>query len=60
MFAARHVIRLPARAIAATALPFLLLAGSAVGATDIWMSAGPHINHPAPGWEGLRTDSGDM
>ena len=24
------------------------------------MSAGPHIDHPAPGWEGLRTDSGDM
>jgi hypothetical protein len=60
MFAARHVIRLLARAIPATALPFVLLAGSAAAATDIWMSAGPHINHPAPGWEGPRTDSGDM
>lgn len=27
---------------------------------EIWMSAGPHINHPAPGWEEIRTDSGDM
>jgi hypothetical protein len=24
------------------------------------MSAGPHINHPVPGWEGLRADAGDM
>src|ERR1700676_4606979 len=37
----------------------LLLAGPA-RATEVWMSAGPHINHPAPGWEGLRTDAGDM
>jgi hypothetical protein len=37
----------------------ILLAGPA-HATEIWMSAGPHINHPAPGWEGLRTDAGDM
>jgi hypothetical protein len=29
-------------------------------ATEVWMSAGPHINHPASGWEGLRTDGGDM
>src|SRR5450756_1851711 len=32
----------------------------AAHAQQIWMSAGPHINHPAPGWEGIRTDSGDM
>src|SRR5258708_6966189 len=29
-------------------------------AQEIWMSAGHHINHPAPGWEGVRRDSGDM
>jgi hypothetical protein len=37
-----------------------LLAGPARATTEIWMSAGPHIDHPAPGWEGLRTDAGDM
>jgi hypothetical protein len=31
-----------------------------VRSQEIWMSAGPHINHPAPGWEGIRTDSGDL
>jgi hypothetical protein len=35
----------------------LLLAGPA-RATEV--DERPHINHPAPGWEGLRTDAGDM
>ncbi|MBV8919850.1 hypothetical protein [Bradyrhizobium sp.] len=37
----------------------LLLAGQA-HATEIWMFAGPHVDHPAPGWERLRTDAGNM
>jgi hypothetical protein len=27
---------------------------------EIWMFAGPYVNHPAPGWEGVRRDMGDM
>jgi hypothetical protein len=38
----------------------LLCSSIAASAQEIWMSAGPHINHPAPGWEGIRTDSGDL
>ena len=55
-----HLIRSLASAVAATALPLLAFASSAAGATDIWMFAGPRVTNVAPGWEGLRTDSGDM
>ena len=37
-----------------------LLLPASVHATEIWMFAGPHVEHPAPGWEGLRTDTGDL
>jgi hypothetical protein len=40
------------------AVSFLL--ASPARAAEIWMFAGPHIEHPAPGWEGLRSDAGDM
>jgi hypothetical protein len=36
-----------------------MLAGPA-RATEIWMFAGPHIEHPTPGWEGVRRDMGEM
>src|SRR5689334_3516920 len=37
----------------------LLLLGPA-RATEIWMFAGPHVEHPAPGWEGVRRDMGAL
>src|ERR1700730_13690372 len=43
-----------------TPLPFFALASSAAQAPDVWMSSGPRVANPAPGWEGLRTDAGDM
>jgi hypothetical protein len=48
------------------AVLLLILAGASsslsvtASATEIWMLGGTHIDHPAPGWEGLRTDAGDM
>lgn len=47
------------------AIGFLLVTGQNVLAADsttpeIWMFAGPRVANVAPGWEGLRTDSGDM
>jgi hypothetical protein len=29
-------------------------------APQIWMFAGPYVEHPAPGWEEVRRDMGDM
>src|SRR5262249_31685817 len=29
-------------------------------ATEIWMFAGPYVAHPAPGWEWVRRDMGQM
>jgi hypothetical protein len=29
-------------------------------AQEIWMFAGPYVKHPAPGWEEVRRDMGDM
>ncbi len=29
-------------------------------ATEIWMWGGPRVDHPAPGWENVRADKGDM
>jgi len=37
-----------------------LLLASPARATQIWMFAGPHVDHPAPGWEGIRRDAGEM
>src|ERR1043166_8854027 len=36
-----------------------LLAGPTYAA-QIWMFAGPQVSHPAPGWEAVRRDMGDM
>lgn len=38
-------------------LPFPSVAASA---TEIWMWGGPHVEHPAPGWENVRADKGQM
>jgi len=27
---------------------------------ELWMFAGPYVDHPAPGWEGVRRDMGEM
>jgi hypothetical protein len=47
------------------AIGFLLVTGQNVLAADsatpeIWMFAGPRVANVASGWEGLRTDAGDM
>jgi len=37
----------------------LLLMGPA-RTNEIWMFAGPHVERPAPGWEGVRRDMGEL
>lgn len=49
--------------IVSVAMAFLWAAPNAQAAAtapEIWMSAGLHINHPAPGWENVRRDAGEM
>lgn len=31
-----------------------------VAPPEVWIIAGLRIDHPAPGWEDVRTDAGDM
>ena len=42
-------------------IAILFLYSIPASAQEIWMFAAPHRTGPAaPGWEGLRTDAGDM
>ena len=50
-------IRRLLRVLLLAVLPIVSFRASA---QEIWMFAGPHVNHPAPGWEGVRRDMGDM
>jgi hypothetical protein len=36
------------------------LLAAALSAPQIWMFAGPYVDRPAAGWEGVRRDMGDM
>jgi len=46
--------------IAAVLGSVVAMAGPCARAAEIWMYAAPHVETPAPGWEAVRTDSGEM
>ncbi len=55
-----HLIRSLTRLMVAMLIPFVVLTSSTAAATDLWMYAAPRINNAAPGWEGVRSDAGEM
>jgi len=41
-------------------IAYLACAYVSAAEPEIWLTAGLNINHPAPGWETVRRDAGDM
>jgi hypothetical protein len=48
------------RAFLSTLFVALTFASASASAQEVWMWAGPHVDHPVPGWEDVRSDKGDM